>query len=80
MIRAQVLTWWVEQTQGGITAYVPHVATAYTLQRCGDITYQAGNAIPTDPNAVLVEIECDSATLAALQADPEYDGAVEVLE
>ena len=67
---AQIITYWQQTTDpddGTINnaPYMPH--------RCAwsDVTAQNAAAIGAGVNAVVLEVRCDAATLAAMEADPD---------
>ncbi len=75
MIRARIVTPW-KGTGTRADPYRPQVADDYAMQQT-DVTGQpVANIIPA-PNAVTIEAIMPDATLAAIEADPNYgQGAV----
>ncbi len=54
----------------------PEFADHYPAAGWSDVTEQASANLPPAPNAVVLAFTCDAATLAAIEADARYDGAV----
>ena len=50
-------------------ALPPQIALDYDLSACNDVTAQAAENMPTDPNACVWQIECDTVTLDQIEAD-----------
>jgi hypothetical protein len=79
---AILLTPWQEKTSGGETVRKPLLAAwllasgfthpTHPWQIC-DVTAQPAANIMPNPNLLAVEIKCDSATLAAIEADPQFN-------
>ncbi|MFN3652353.1 MAG: hypothetical protein ACK47B_22485 [Armatimonadota bacterium] len=77
MKRAEVLTEWVGSGESTGDPRRPRVIDVYPPRTWSDVTGQDGGALPPEPNAVVVvELVCDDAVLAALEADAAYAGAV----
>lgn len=69
MNRAQVLTPW---TTGALGANVPRLTVDHPCFSYVDVTDQPCQNIPPTPNLFTAEVVCDDATLAAIEADPNY--------
>lgn len=76
MKRARLLSPWTGDGLTAVTARRPQIGDDFALQSCTDVTGQpAANLVPS-PNLLVVEITCDDATMAAIQAHPDYADAV----
>jgi len=70
MIKAQVLTGWVDAGEDvEVPGMTPEVALDYALEVYGDMTLQK---YVSDPNLFVVEIICDEAVYDAIDVDPKY--------
>jgi len=54
----------------------PEFADHYPAAAWSDVTAQSSANLPPAPNVMIVAIDCDAATFAAIEADGRYDGAV----
>jgi hypothetical protein len=72
MKRARILTPWTGDGQSTTTAYRPLVSDRYPLARCVDVTGQPAENLQPDPNLFVVEAVCEEATLALIEADPDF--------
>lgn len=54
----------------------PEFADHYPAAAWSDVTAQASATLPPAPNVVVIAFTCDAATLAAIEADARYEGAV----
>lgn len=76
MKRAQLLTLWTGSGISMADARRPQIAQDFTLFKCTDMTGQpAANLIPS-PNLYVVEIVCEDAVMAAIEASAEYGDGV----
>lgn len=73
MKRAQVLTPWIGDGRSADSANRAAVGDAYTLERWTDVTGQPAENLQPDPNLLAVEIVCEDAVLAQIDADPDYE-------
>lgn len=84
MITAQILTRWT-QTVGdsGVLANTPAIFADVTAQEGDswfDATAQPSANIPPSPNVLIVEVNVDDATLAAIKAHAQYGNAAVLWE
>ena len=71
-MKAEILTPWVGDGLTVDTANRPKVMDDYAVQRCTDTTGQPVANLHPNPNMLIVQIECDQATLDAIKADNQY--------
>lgn len=71
MIRARVETPYAG-TGTQVDPYRPRLLDEYPVQSCVDLTGQPSAELVPNPNLYVVEVTCDEATLAAIQADSRY--------
>jgi hypothetical protein len=76
MIRAVLLSPWVGDGLTLATARRPQFQDDFPGVAWVDVTGQAAPNLPTAPNLVGIEIRCDAATFAAIEAHPAYADAV----
>ncbi len=68
MWQCEIVTWWVDDGEGGRT---PHLWTVYEMDwGAEDMTEQ--QTFPNDPNALLVRCRIPEATVDAIEADGDY--------
>ena len=70
-MKAQVLTPWIGDGLSTETANRPKIVDDYLLN-CTDVTMQDSENLHPQPNMYIVQIECDQATLSAMEADSQY--------
>jgi hypothetical protein len=70
-MKAEVITSWVGDGISTETAHRPKIADDYTIW-CKDTTGQDAANLHPNPNMYIVQIECDQATLDAIEADSNY--------
>jgi hypothetical protein len=66
--QAQILTPWSQQG----SAYSPQLARDHPVSAWTDVTGQPAQGLLPAPNLFTVQVVCDDATLAAIEADPTY--------
>jgi hypothetical protein len=71
-VRAQVLTPYIGDGLTAQTAFRPLLADAYAVGECIDATDAPAQNIITAPNLLAVDVTCDAATLAAIEADGRF--------
>ena len=70
MNNVQVITGWIGDGQSAFTAYRPALSQDHPVPFWTDLT----GAKPTPGGTYTIAIQCDNATLAAIEADPKYQG------
>ena len=74
MNRAEVLTMWEGDGLSQDTAFSPQITTDHpTIAKYEDVTGQPSENLSPSPNIFLCKIECDDATLSAIEADANYE-------
>ena len=73
MNTAEVLTQWIGTGTSEDDAYRPSITTDHpTIAKYEDTTGQPSENLTPNPNTFSCRIECDDATLAAIEADNNY--------
>jgi hypothetical protein len=73
---ALVLTPWTGDGLDTITGYRPLLAVDHDVLSFRDVTCQAAESIIPDVNVMAVEIVCEDAVMAAIEASIEYGAGV----
>ena len=74
MNRAEVMTPWVAAIPGDdMSANHPKLMDDHALQGWEDITGQPAENLSPTPNIYVIRITCDDITLAAIEADLQYE-------
>lgn len=83
MIRAQILTRWVQSTVNGHIENWPAIFTDVVPQSGDswvDATAHPSANIPPQPNVLVIEVNVDPATMAAIKAHAQYGNAAVLWE
>lgn len=71
-MRAQILTPWTQDEEGGNHPLIDEALANHKGWRWTDVTAQPVENLSPDPNLYVIELECDAATLAAIEADRRF--------
>ena len=73
-MKAEVITRWgvYSDAETGISSNRPQLVMDYVIPKWADVTGQPAANLAPDPNMYIIQIECDEATLDAIEADANY--------
>ena len=70
--RAEIITPWTEREFGNELGAAPELDASYQLVQWSDVTAQAAESIPPDPNLLVVDAVLEESVLANIRADSRY--------